>query len=167
MHCSIAFEKIPSDYTTLKDTHTPPTGGDTLWCSGYEMYDRVSPSLRSYLETLTAKFHWQHKITFHTESSDIITTERGAPENIGDGFTSYHPVVRTNPLTGWKSLFGLAHHASHIENVSQIESAMFLDYFHKIIVENHDLQVRYKWNPNDVAIVGLYSIRDCQPLLTV
>ncbi|KAG8708155.1 hypothetical protein FRC09_001413, partial [Ceratobasidium sp. 395] len=58
-HADITFEPIPSDYAILK-LHTLPefnghvTGGDTLWASGYEVYDRLSPSFAKYLETLTA-----------------------------------------------------------------------------------------------------------------
>lgn len=37
--------------------------------------------------------------------------------------------------------------------LSEAESKRFLDWFVQLIVENHDLQVRYRWNAvNDVAI---------------
>jgi hypothetical protein len=32
---SITFEPVPSDYAILKIHTLPPTGGDTLWASGY------------------------------------------------------------------------------------------------------------------------------------
>jgi hypothetical protein len=31
------FENCPSDFSFLRMQDTPPTGGDTLWCSGYEL----------------------------------------------------------------------------------------------------------------------------------
>ena len=34
------FENCPSDYSFLRMQSTPPAGGDTLWVSGYELYDR-------------------------------------------------------------------------------------------------------------------------------
>lgn len=32
---------------------------------------------------------------------------RGHPDNIGTALAAVHPVVRTNPVTGWKSIFAL------------------------------------------------------------
>jgi hypothetical protein len=42
----------------------------------------------------------------------------------------YSPVVRTNPVTGWKSLFGAGHqvHAGWIDNVTETESEIIKDY---------------------------------------
>lgn len=34
-HSDIQFEKCPADYTSLRLTELPETGGDTLWASGY------------------------------------------------------------------------------------------------------------------------------------
>ena len=40
------------------------------------------------------------------------------------------PVVRTNPVTGWKSLFGAGHqvHAGWIDNVTETESEIIKAY---------------------------------------
>lgn len=34
-HSDIQFERCPADYTSLRLTELPATGGDTLWASGY------------------------------------------------------------------------------------------------------------------------------------
>lgn len=48
-HSDIQFEPKPADYTSLRLTKLPSSGGDTLWASGYELYDRsvisAGPSL--------------------------------------------------------------------------------------------------------------------------
>lgn len=56
---SITFENVPSDYAILKITDTPEdkTGGDTLWASGYEVYDRLSPPIQKLADTLKAVHH--------------------------------------------------------------------------------------------------------------
>jgi hypothetical protein len=43
---------------------------------------------------------------------------------------SLSPVVRTNPVTGWKSLFGAGHqiHAGWINDVSERESDIIKAY---------------------------------------
>lgn len=44
-HADITFERVPSDYAMLKIHTLPPTGGDTMWASCYEAYDRLSPAM--------------------------------------------------------------------------------------------------------------------------
>ncbi|KAK4185758.1 putative taurine catabolism dioxygenase [Podospora australis] len=153
-HSDITFEPIPSDYALLRLTQLPKTGGDTLWASGYELYDRISPKLRSFLDTLTA-YYAQPLFTDAAKRNNfnIYTAERGAPENVGDVLEAIHPVIRTNPVTGWKSVFAVGHHVKSIHGLSEEESKHFLNWFVQLIVENHDLQVRFRWQDvNDVAI---------------
>ena len=82
-HSDLTFEPVPSDYAILKMHILPEVGGDTLWASGYEAYDRLSPALARFLEGLTAEHdgNFFHKVA-KQDGRDIIT-ERGAPENTG------------------------------------------------------------------------------------
>jgi alpha-ketoglutarate-dependent taurine dioxygenase len=127
---------------------------DTLWASGYEVYDRISPTLQHFFDSLTATYAQPG----FNEAADrngfkLYSAERGAPENVGEILEAIHPVVRTNPVTGWKSVFAVGHHVQKINGLSEDESRYFLDWFVRLIVENHDLQVRLKWRDvNDLAI---------------
>ncbi len=77
---------------------------------------------------------------------------RGAPENVGSVLKAVHPVVRTNPVTGWKSVFPVGGHVTHVNGVTEEESKHLLNWFLDILYKNHDLQVRFKWqNPNDIG----------------
>ncbi|KAK5069836.1 hypothetical protein LTR64_007981 [Lithohypha guttulata] len=152
-HADITFEPVPSDYAMLKIHTLPPTGGDTLWASGYEVYKKLSPSMAAYLETLTAT----HDATFfHDEArrlgNPLRQTPRGHPLNIGTGLTSVHPIIRTNPVTGWKSVFVNKGFTRRINGVTRDESDMLLKYLFDLVVHSHDAQVRFKWNKNDVAV---------------
>lgn len=105
-HCSITFEKTPSDYAILKIHTLPETGGDTLWASAYEAYDRLSPPYQKFLEGLTAVHSAQRfKTIAARHGHQVRTIERGAPDNVGDELRATHPIIRTNPVTGWKGLF--------------------------------------------------------------
>jgi alpha-ketoglutarate-dependent taurine dioxygenase len=152
-HSDIQFEACPADYTSLRLTTLPPTGGDTLWSSGYELYERWSPPYQKFLEGLHATFVGDGFIKAANEGkAQIYDQPRGSPENVGRGLTATHPVVRTNPVTGWKSLFAVGSFPKKIEELTHEESDELLEKFKRMIVENHDLQVRFKWrNKNDIG----------------
>lgn len=85
---SITFERIPSDYAILKIVQPPEdAGGDTLWASGYEAYDRLSPTIQKLADSLTAT-HYQPNFVKVKEAfgEDLIDDYRGSPENTGLDF---------------------------------------------------------------------------------
>ena len=135
---SITFERVPSAYAILK-LHTLPedgSGGDTLWASGYEAYDRLSPSWQKFAESLTATHHQPSFNRIQKQfNDDLLDGDRGSPENTGFDFQAAHPVVRTNPVTGWKSLFGAAHQVANgwINDVTDCESEIIKAYFLQVI----------------------------------
>ena len=153
-HSDITFENLPSDYAVLRLTELPKSGGDTLWASGYELYDRLSEPYQRFLETLTATYSQPVFNESATKNNfKLYDGPRGSPENIGTSLTAVHPVVRTNPVTGWKSIFAVGQHATKINDVAPLESEHLLSWFVRLIQENHDLQVRLRWeNVNDTAV---------------
>lgn len=66
---------------------------------------------------------------------------RGAEENVGGELKAIHPVVRTHPVTGWRSLYPVGQHCQFINDVTEEESEMFLQWFKKLLKDNHDLYV--------------------------
>lgn len=105
-HSDVTFEPVPSDYATLTLRTLPDVGGDTLWASAYEAYDRLSPALQTFLEGLTAVHEGTHFLAAVKDKDVKVREPRGSPENVGQSLRTTHPVIRTNPVTGWKGLFG-------------------------------------------------------------
>ncbi|KAH8885950.1 taurine dioxygenase family protein [Thozetella sp. PMI_491] len=155
-HSDIQFEPAPADYTSLRLTQLPRTGGDTLWASGYEIYDRFSKAYQQFFDSLTATFIGDGFIRAannNPEKVKLYEEPRGNPKNIGRALSAVHPVVRTNPVTGWKSVFAVGPFPKYINELTARESEELLARFRAVITENHDLQVRFKWrNENDIAI---------------
>ncbi|OAA67118.1 Taurine catabolism dioxygenase TauD/TfdA [Niveomyces insectorum RCEF 264] len=153
-HSDIAFEPVPADYTSLRLVQLPKTGGDTLWASGYDIYDSISKPYQQFLETLSVTFEQPHFATIAEKAGFALYDKpRGAPENVGKELKAIHPLVRTNPVTGWKSIFPVGGHVSHINGLTDEESKHLLNWFLELVYKNHDLQVRFKWqNENDIAI---------------
>lgn len=143
-HSDTTFEHVPADYAVLRMTQLPRTGGDTVWASGYDIYDRLSPPLKSFLSTLTFMGGQpQYHVKAAANGTPYYPDERGAPENVGKHIRAVHPVVRTNPVTGWHSIFALGHHVEFINGVSKAESTWLLDWLHNMVLQNHDIHVRY------------------------
>ncbi|KAI5475248.1 hypothetical protein MNV49_001695 [Pseudohyphozyma bogoriensis] len=152
-HSDITFEPVPSDFAILKIFNAPETGGDTLWASAYEAYDRLTPAYQKFLEGLHAYHEGRFFINVAKKyGSELRDIPRGSPENVGPALEAVHPVIRTNPVTGWKGVFVNPGFTRHIVELNKDESDQVLQYLFKIFNQNHDLQVRFKWSKNDVAI---------------
>ncbi|KAL4888815.1 alpha-ketoglutarate-dependent sulfonate dioxygenase [Aspergillus ambiguus] len=155
-HSDIQFEPYPADYTSLRLTQLPSTGGDTLWASGYDLYERFSKPYQKFFEGLTATFiglGFLKAAEMDPVNVRVYTEPRGNPLNIGKDLATVHPVVRTNPVTGWKSIYTVGPFPQRINELEKAESDELLKKFYNTILENHDLQVRFKWrNKHDIAI---------------
>lgn len=129
-------------------------GGDTVWASAYEIYDRISEPMQRFLETLRFTFHRaDYTATAKANGTPIFSGPRGSPENVGEELVAIHPAIRTNPVTGWKSLYAAGAGVGYFNEITPEESDMLLSYVNNILKDNHDLQVRFRWNHvNDMAI---------------
>lgn len=62
-----------------------------------------------------------------------------------------HPVVRTHPVTGKQALFVNEGFTTRIVDVTEKESEALLSYLFAHVTKP-EFQVRWRWQPNDVAI---------------
>ena len=68
-----------------------------------------------------------------------------------DPIVTEHPLVRTNPVTGWKSVFFNPGFVISIVGVPKVESDAIINYLNEVIATSLDLHVRFQWGKNDVA----------------
>ncbi|KAF2708875.1 TauD-domain-containing protein [Pleomassaria siparia CBS 279.74] len=143
-HSDVTYEVQPPSYTSLKVLTGPPRGGggDTLWSSQYAAYDQLSPSMQKYLEGLTAI----HSAELQAQG----TRELGRPVR-RDPVTTEHPLVRTNPVTGWKSLFFNPGFVTKIVGIPKTESDHIISFLNEIVATSPENHVRFQWNKDDVA----------------
>lgn len=153
-HTDITFENVPSDYASLVIRTLPKTGGDTLWASAYDAYDRLSPALQKFLEGLTAVHSGENFLRLNEiyGGGNPVRENRGSPENIGQDLLATHPVIRTNPVTGWKGLFVNRGFTKRIVELTEVESENLLDFLFEHVSANHDIQVRFRWEKDSLAI---------------
>ncbi|MCJ1464775.1 hypothetical protein MMC07_003388 [Pseudocyphellaria aurata] len=143
-HSDVTFELQPPSYTCLKLLSGPPRGGggDTVWTSQYAVYDSLSSHMQRYLEGLTAL----HSSELQAQASRAL----GRPVR-RDPVTTEHPIIRTNPVTGWKSVFFNPGFVTDIVGVPKVESNAIINYLNEIISTTQEIHVRFQWNKNDVA----------------
>ena len=143
-HADVTYEVQPPSYTSLKVLTGPPRGGggDTLWSSQYAAYDALSKPMQKYLESLTAL----HSSYMQAEGSRAT----GRPVR-REPIITEHPLVRSHPVTGWKSLFFNAGFVTKIVGIPKVESDMIIEYLNEVISTTQELHVRFQWGKDDVA----------------
>lgn len=134
----MTYEVQPPSYTSLKILTGPPRGGggDTLWSSQYAAYDQLSPSMQKYLEGLSAV----HSADLQAQGS----RELGRPVR-RDPVTTEHPLVRTNPVTGWKALFFNPGFVTKIVGVPKTESDHIISFLNEIVATSPENHARFQW----------------------
>jgi taurine dioxygenase len=142
-HSDVSYELQPPSYTFLQLLDGPQEGGDTIWALGYALYDSLSPPLREYLEKLTALHSAHEQAAASVSSGKSVRREPILTE---------HPLVRTHPVTGYKSLFVNPGFTRSIKGVPTAESDAILKYLFDLIVTAQEHSVRFRWNINDVAV---------------
>lgn len=142
-HSDVTYEKQPPSYTSLKVLKAPSTGGDTLWISGYALYDSLSFGLREYLEGLTA---------LHSANEQAADARRKGTHVRREPVVTEHPLIRVHPVTGYKSVFVNPGFTRSIVGVPKAESDTILQYIFSLIATTQDSTVRFKWNEGDVVL---------------
>lgn len=126
-------------------------GGDTLFASAGAAYDALSDTMKAFLEPLTA-----------IHSGEQVYRGRYKAQGVEDAGKTYpkaeHPLVRTHPVSGRKSLFVNATFTTHIPQLARKESAAILKYLCSHI-ELPQFQVRFKWAENSVAFWDNRSVQ--------
>jgi taurine dioxygenase len=130
-HTDVTFSATPPRASILQMMVSPAHGGDTLWTNQYLAYETLSTPLRDLLDGLTA---------VHTAAPF------GHPE-----VTATHPVVRTHPETGRRSLFVNRTFTSHVVELRREESAVLLGHLYAWS-EQPRFQCRYRWQPGTIGM---------------
>jgi taurine dioxygenase len=123
----------------------PPYGGDTLFASQYAAYEALSEGLRRTLDGLIG-VNSSAKAEV-TRSREDRLREAGVESKVFEG---RHPVVRTHPETGRKSLYMSLGHTVRFEGWTEDESRPLLEFLfaHQVRPE---FTCRFRWSPGAIA----------------
>ncbi|KAI9713232.1 MAG: hypothetical protein M1820_001218 [Bogoriella megaspora] len=140
-HTDLVHEAQPAGITHLHNDTIPTVGGDTLWASGYSAYEKLSPAFRKIIDGKKAVYRSAHQYL-----------DRSNPTAGPKYVERTHPLVRTHPATGWKSLFVNRAMTVKIEGFDKAESDLILNYLYDVYEKNVDIQLRFNWTPRTSAL---------------
>jgi taurine dioxygenase len=159
-HTDVTFRPSPALGSVLRLVEVPPLGGDTMWADMAAAYDNLPEDVRARIDGLTAMHDY---IPGFTRFSDHELLERWQEE-----FPPVeHPVVRTHPETGRKTLFVNQAFTTHIVGLDRAESDRLLHYLFTQ-AQVPEFQVRFQWRRNSVAFwdnraTQHYAVNDYDP----
>ena len=147
-HTDTIYQPTPPMATMLYALELPPIGGDTLFANQYLAYEQLSDGLKQTLKGLKLVSRSDNKDTAETRAARI--KESGVKLN-SDSLSGCHPVIRTHPETGRKSLYVSPGHSGNFECWSEKESAALLSYLHNYQIAE-EFRCRHIWQLGDLAI---------------
>ncbi|UVJ43864.1 taurine dioxygenase [Pseudomonas sp. LS1212] len=165
-HTDVTFLPTPALGAVLSARQLPTYGGDTLWASGIAAYEALSEPLKKLLEGLTATHDFTKSFPlerFGTTAQDLARWEQTRRNNP----PLSHPVIRTHPVSGRKSLFVNEGFTTRINELHEAESEAILKLLFSHATRP-ELTIRWRWQENDVAfwdnrVTQHYAVDDYRP----
>lgn len=153
-HHDAPFRAEPPKGAVLKCVECPPVGGDTMWANMELAYDRLPDHMKEMLEGLKARHSFESTFGAQHEESKRHEMHQQFPD-------MEHPIVRTHPETGRKSLY-TGSFMTHIPNFFNSErtwvgydwqpGANNLMNYLLGLATIPEYQVRWRWTPNSIAM---------------
>ena len=141
-HTDASFQEPPGRYSMLSAKVVPPVGADTEYADMRAAYDALLDEEKARLEGL----HAHHSIAYSRQTLGFKFSESEQEALRG----ALHPLVRTIPRSGRRSLY-LASHASRIVEWPVPEGRLLL----RELIE-HSTQpqfvYRHRWRVGDLVI---------------
>lgn len=143
-HSDVTWREAPSLGSLLHAIEVPDVGGDTLFADMAAAYDCLDPDVRERIDGLMAVHDWWDNFgrAMSAEQRDALRPDFPAVE---------HPVVRTHPETGRKTLYVNAAFTQHIVGMDPVESDQLLELLYRQAAYP-EYQCRWRWTAGALAI---------------
>jgi len=143
-HTDLSYTSRPAKGAILHCKEKPPVGGDTMWANLYLALETLTPPIRGLIETLEAL----HDVSMirgieFRDPADVSEMKRRNPPIV-------HPVVRTHPETGRKSLL-VNQRIRRFLGMSDEESQSLLAMLNAHAT-SPEFVYRHRWSLGDVVM---------------
>jgi len=146
-HSDTTYLQEPPMGSMLLSREIPPYGGDTLFANQYLAYETLSDTMQRLLDGLIG-ISTSAKADVSRTREDRIKSD--GKQEASENYIAEHPIVRTHPETGRKSLYVNVAHTAGIKGMSDQESASLLSFLFEHQVKP-EFTCRFVWSPNAIA----------------
>jgi taurine dioxygenase len=150
-HSDVTWRKEPSLGSALRAVKVPAVGGDTLFADMEAAYEGLSSQMKRMVDGLVAVHDFTRVFGRAIPRDKLKAMQNQYPP-------AEHPVVRTHPESGRKSLYVNAAFTLRIRGMSPEESARLLTYLYSRAAIP-EVQCRFRWTANAIA---MWDNRSCQ-----
>ena len=155
-HSDQMFSPQPAKATMLYAKETPSAGGDTLFANMYLAYETLSDGMRTVLDGLSGYYTGTGSRNSHGgraredryADNPAMKAKLKRPDNVVT--EAVHPLVRTHPQTGRKSLF-IGGHTHSLDGFTEEESQPLVSYLRTHSVRP-EFTCRFSWRPGSLAL---------------
>ena len=169
-HSDASWREKPPMGCVLRCVECPPVGGDTMWANMALAYDKLPAHVKEQIAPLRAR----HSIESTFGAAMPIEKRLALHAQFPD---AEHPVVRTHLQTGEKILYvnGFTTHFTNFHTPANIRYGQDYnpggaDLLRYLVMQAYvpEYQVRWRWQPNSVAIwdnrsTQHYAVMDYPP----
>ncbi|HEX5097414.1 MAG TPA: TauD/TfdA family dioxygenase [Acidimicrobiia bacterium] len=142
-HSDVTWRQEPSLGSMLRAVEIPPIGGDTLFADMEAAYGNLPESIKEQLDGRTAIHDFARVFGVVDEAKRAELREKYPPAE--------HPVIRTHPVSGRKSIYVNDGFTSHIVGMDPDESTKLLRLLYRQAAVP-EYQCRLRWAPDTFAL---------------
>lgn len=169
-HSDASWREIPPMGCVLRCVECPPVGGDTMWANMALAYDKLPVHVKEQIAPLRARHSIESTFGAAMPTEKRLALHAQFPD-------AEHPVVRIHPQTGEKILYvnGFTTHFTNFHTPANIRYGQDYnpggaDLLRYLVMQAYvpEYQVRWRWQPNSVAIwdnrsTQHYAVMDYPP----
>ncbi len=144
-HSDVSFRDRPAQASILLGKDVPPVGGDTVFADQARAYEALSDTMKAMIQPLHAWHDFE--VAARTQYAKPVVVE----DDLAGANRARHPLVRTKPETGRKSIFANPGFTSHIEGMNAGESRALLGFLYEHCTRPEFLY-RHRWRRHDMVI---------------
>ncbi|MGB5079272.1 MAG: TauD/TfdA family dioxygenase [Burkholderiales bacterium] len=156
-HSDQCYQERPAMGTMLYSIEIPAEGGNTLFANGYKAWDALPDDVKRKVEGLKA-------VQVYDYGGGVLDRKGMVSPEAGVSYA--HPVARTHPATGRKSLYVNRLMTHHIEGLAPEESERLLALLFETL-ERPEFVYEHRWRIGDVLLwdnrCTLHARRDFDP----
>ena len=151
-HSDTSYMECPAMATLLYAKEVPEFGGDTLFANTSLAYENLSENFKELLHNLVGVNSSEKGYTGGRAAGMSKLSKMNQTFDANAlSYETEHPIIRTHPETGQKSLYLNLSHTSHFKEMTVPESRPLINYLCRHMIRP-EFTCRFRWSKGSLAI---------------